>query len=728
MNISRIASALVLTALVGSARAQLVPPSVTATLVNFDDINLGPDQQIPFPVVTNEYVNRGVQFAGFGENSGGLFNPSFDPADVPYISLPNVIYFVSAFPVITGGLAQSPEFLTFYPPISHFQFDTGTLGVDCAGGSIVTAQGFAHDGTSLGSVMLTATETGGTVALDFPSPGAEKLVVTSTHSCGPPGFIFFGVEIFSMDNVAFVPEPQPASKCGQSLIDAAGKKAKAEASCYGKALQKGVAVDTACLQKASDALTKTFAKGGTDCLITPDSDATNASVDAVIASAIQIVTNGSPGPDVCFGKKLTSIGKKLQSVAKCFSGAAKKGLTPDPACVEKAGGSFNSALKSCGTPTQLAPIEQLIDQFSIDLNRAQTVPTTSTTTTSSTSTTTTTTPPPLGEHLSFTTVVGTANCGGPGFSPPADPPFSGEVDSDTVGTKLFDLGLGCLYIGGGSAQIPPSIIPENATSVLNSDGSNLTASSGTSRLDCTKGPLATKHCVNNPPLDCTSDADCGGAVGACAADAQCYFGPPIPVNGFPPSCVVNTFASDASGTIDVGTGASSVSINLASRVYLTLGRPSVCPQCVDGACNWGDNAGGPCTTTNAGMTSVDCIPTAGIFVATLPVNLTPLTTGTTTVTAADGNFCPGQSAAGNPFGFSGAFGQATVEAITQTGSPAGDLSDGQPHASTLVANFCIPATHSAALDGIADLPGPGSTSLPGNAQFFSSPSGAFIAE
>src|SRR5262249_39084364 len=327
----------------------------------------------------------------------------------------------------------------------------------------------------------------------------------------------------------------------------------------------------------------------------------------------------------------------------------------------------------------------------------------------------------LGEHLSFTTSVGTANCGGPKFMPPADPPFSGEVDSDTVGTKLFDLGLGCLYIGGGSAQIPASIIPENATSVLDSDGTNLTASSGTSRLDCTKGPLATKHCVNNPPLDCSTDTDCGGAVGACAADVRCYFGPPIPVNGFPSSCVVNTFASDASGTIDLATGASSVSINLASRGYLTLGRPSVCPQCLDRAGNWGDNAGGPCTTTNAGMTSVDCIPTAALFVATLPVNLTPLTTGTTTVTAADGNFCPGQSAAGNPFGFSGAFGQATVEAITQTGSPAGDLSDGQPHASTLVTNFCIPKTGSAALDGIADLPGPGSTSLPGNAQFFSSP-------
>ncbi len=56
------------------------------------------------------------------------------------------MYFVSAFPVTSGGLAQSPEFLTFYPPISHFQFDTGTLGADCAGASIVTAQGFDSGG------------------------------------------------------------------------------------------------------------------------------------------------------------------------------------------------------------------------------------------------------------------------------------------------------------------------------------------------------------------------------------------------------------------------------------------------------------------------------------------------------------------------------------------------------------------------------------------------------
>ena len=39
----------------------------------------------------------------------------------------------------------------------------------------------------------------------------------------------------------------------------------------------------------------------------------------------------------------------------------------------------------------------------------------------------------------------------------------------------------------------------------------------------------------------------------------------------------------------------------------------------------------------------------------------------------------------------------------------------------LVSNFCIPPTGSLALDNLANLPGPGSLSLPGNAQFFAVP-------
>jgi hypothetical protein len=63
----------------------------------------------------------------------------------------------------------------------------------------------------------------------------------------------------------------------------------------------------------------------------------------------------------------------------------------------------------------------------------------------------------------------------------------------------------------------------------------------------------------------------------------------------------------------------------------------------------------------------------------------------------DGLFCPGQINVG-------AFGQAAAEAITQVGSPAGDLSDGASHAGVLVSNFCMAPTGNIALDGIADLP------------------------
>ena len=600
MRRTLVACGLVLAGLVSGASAQITAPPLTATIVNFDDLSLPPDLQIPLPVVTDQYASRGVVFAGFGQNAGGLVNPDFGQPPPPWFSPPNIVYFVSIFPVATGGLAQSPETLSFYPPVTSFQFDSSSLNVDCAGTSVVTVRAFAPGGALLGTVSVPVTPDGQTLAMTFPAPGAEKVVVSSSHTCGPPGTLFNGVEVFSMDNVAFVSSSLGvASKCAQSAIDAAGKKAKAEASCNAKALQNGVPVDPACIQKAVDNFNKGFAKAEAagDCQTDADVATVESSVDTLIFNAIQLVTNGSPGPDVCFGKKLTAIGKKAQSITKCYSKAAKSGVTVDEACAEKAGNSFNSSLKKCGTPTQLGPVEALIDQFGTSLNRDLTVPTTTTTTTT-TSTTTTTTAPPLGPHLTFTTVAGTANC-----NIPPDPPFSGEIDSDAAGTtKISDLGAGCLYIGGGAAAIPPSQIPENAASILNSpDGTNLTASFGTGPADCTRGPSATKHCITDPTVSCTDDSECGGLTGSCAADANCFFGPPVPVNGFPSTCVVNTFAADASGTVNTTTGDSSVNITLASRVYLTLGQPSTCPHLRRRHLQLGrERRAAPCTTVERG--------------------------------------------------------------------------------------------------------------------------------
>jgi hypothetical protein len=711
MRLLRVASALLLAGTVSSAGAQIVPPPLTATVVNFDE--LAGCASLPCPLFPPDtYTSIGLTITGFGQNGATVF----DAEDSSYlISPPNSLFFFSVFPLSSGGLIKPPETFSFYPPVQSLQFDTATFsGCDL----IVTAHAFAPNGDSLGSTTTVPVEGGVTLSVAFPAPGAQKVVITDTPNpvCGTPG-----LEAFSIDNIAFVtlPLPSSASRCAQSALDAAGKKAKAEASCYSKALQNGVDVDPACLQKATDNFDKGFTKaqGLGDCLTDTDGPTVEASVDGFVSSAIALVTGGSPGPDICFGKKLVAIGKKAQSFTKCSSKAAKSGTTVDEMCAQKAAQSFNASLKKCGTPTQLAPVEALIDQFGNVLARSLTVPTTTTTTTT-TSTTTTTTAPPLGPHLTFTTAAGTANC----VLPTPDPPFSGEIDSDVAATtKISDLGAGCLYIGGGAAAIPPSIIPENAASILDSpDGTSLVASFGTGPADCTRGPAATQHCITDPTIACTTDVDCGGAPGSCAFDANCFFGPPVPVNGFPSTCVVNTFAQDASGTINTTSGDSSVSITLASRVFITLGQPSVCPTCDGGACNWGANAGGACTTSNAGGTSLDCLPGSSLFIATLPVDLTPLTTGPSLKTAADGLFCAGQS---HP----GAFGQAATLAIQQTGVPSGDLTDGLPHQSTLVSTFCIPPTGNAGVDATADLPGPGSLSLPGNAQF-SSPSGAFLAD
>ena len=135
--------------------------------------------------------------------------------------------------------------------------------------------------------------------------------------------------------------------------------------------------------------------------------------------------------------------------------------------------------------------------------------------------------------LSFTTAVGTTSCGSAGFGTPPASPVSGELDSDTACTaKINDLGRGCLYFGGGNATVVAGgKIPDAATSFLTIAGpGTLGASAGTSPKNCTRGAGPNRHCVNNNSLPaCTSDLNCGGSAGSCALDANCYFGPPLPI-------------------------------------------------------------------------------------------------------------------------------------------------------------------------------------------------------
>src|SRR5207249_1124216 len=140
--------------------------------------------------------------------------------------------------------------------------------------------------------------------------------------------------------------------------------------------------------------------------------------------------------------------------------------------------------------------------------------------------------------------------------------------------------------------------------------------------DCTKGSGPGKHCINNNSTPtCTTDQDCGGSAGSCGPDANCAFGPPLPVLSPAPfgaltTCVLNVVQSDASGTFDAATGAASISVPLASRVYITGNTTSPCPKCAP-TCTYGKSPGAACTPVGSLMTSNDCQPSLVGFQAPL---------------------------------------------------------------------------------------------------------------
>ncbi len=65
MRVSRSMVLWLVAGLVGTAAAQVVPPPLSATLVNFDDVQ-APEQPARRMPLTTEYSNLGVTFGGFG--------------------------------------------------------------------------------------------------------------------------------------------------------------------------------------------------------------------------------------------------------------------------------------------------------------------------------------------------------------------------------------------------------------------------------------------------------------------------------------------------------------------------------------------------------------------------------------------------------------------------------------------------------------------------------------
>ena len=130
--------------------------------------------------------------------------------------------------------------------------------------------------------------------------------------------------------------------------------------------------------------------------------------------------------------------------------------------------------------------------------------------------------------------------------------------------------------------------------------------------------------ICDEPFQADAD-DCGGST------CNCFFGPPLPLSsGNTPACVVNRFAVDMTGTLNLDTGEGASSTELASVVFLGENLIQPCPYCSgdvtpndgvrDGTCVSGENAGQTCDANANNLTfpapgggdhSLDCMPDPG---------------------------------------------------------------------------------------------------------------------
>jgi plastocyanin len=202
-------------------------------------------------------------------------------------------------------------------------------------------------------------------------------------------------------------KPTPAAKCLAAKLNAAGKKASAKLACEAKAAVKLKPVDSACLGKAETGFATAFAKAETQakgaCATTGDAGAVEATVDALVQSALAALPDGgTKGGGKCASSKRKATGKAALANLLCRSKAATKGTGVDPACIEKAEAAFLKAFTKaeqkggCATTGDQGALDgqvgDFVDQVAAQLSGAtSTTVTTTTVTTGPTVTTTVTT-------------------------------------------------------------------------------------------------------------------------------------------------------------------------------------------------------------------------------------------------------------------------------------------------------------------------------------------------
>gem|GEM_PF-3376918 len=210
------------------------------------------------------------------------------------------------------------------------------------------------------------------------------------------------------------------------------------------------------------------------------------------------------------------------------------------------------------------------------------------------------------------------------------------------GADVLDGGFiaGDVLCPGGSLGGPPGPCGECVVTGVDPSTRNCRCSNDTQAVchntfdfdgtDCGTGVTCTtdsdcKFCTGDSSVKCNINSDCAVAGGICSGGSptltcntnsgmcegtcNCYLGTTLPLSsGNVPACVVNQFAKDVTGTANVDSGSSLLTVNLRSIVFLSTSGVQPCQVC-GGTCS--APAGGKCKlpTVNRGNPCVvnsDC--------------------------------------------------------------------------------------------------------------------------
>jgi len=329
-----------------------------------------------------------------------------------------------------------------------------------------------------------------------------------------------------------------------------------------------------------------------------------------------------------------------------------------------------------------------------------------------------------------------------------------NLTSAQTGSNRNCTSIGCLF--GPPLPIPNPASTPTSVCVINSVTTNASGaadcSSGASSLSLPLNseifldgdlfpnapgvqvcPVCNKTCNAGTNLNgpCNTDADCpGAAAGSCAGSNKCHGGPNdgmacTPADSALSQSFPTTHDCPPPAVNDIG--------GLPIAFALTTGTTSKTAQAISGQlnvfCGFCRDITAAGTGCFEGDSAPGCPANSGCIGAGNPFNCcTGVGAGSCDQTApkpcfigsglptacTDGNGSWPDCQQRNPGAFGPAGGGART--ITETGAPAGTLSDGAGHASTLVSTFCIQPTFNATVDAAGDLPGPGAVSLPGTAQ------------